>query len=136
MVGMSKITIIGHLGNDPELRFSQGQLPMCTLRVAVSERKKERDSFEDVTEWYNVICFGKTAENAHKYLKKGRQIYADGRLSVRKWTDKDGNNRLGLDITVNQLIYLGTNNKDDAMGTSMYPGKLKGGEEYLEEAPF
>ncbi|QQG35080.1 MAG: single-stranded DNA-binding protein [Deltaproteobacteria bacterium] len=137
MTGIAKIMIIGRLGNDPELKYSQAQTAMCTLRVAVSEKKKEGNSFEASTEWFNVLCFGKTAENAHRYLKKGRQVYADGKLHVRKWTDKEGNTRFSLDIVANQVLFLGAN-RDDGQ-TNNYQDAFvseKENEEYLEDAPF
>jgi single-strand DNA-binding protein len=95
-------------------------MAMCNLRVAVTERRKEADNFVDHTEWFTLVCFGKTAENAQKFLKKGRQVFAEGRFQARKWVDKEGKERTSLEVIVSQLLFLG-NTKDEAgpaMGVS------------------
>ena len=105
--GLNKITIIGNLGKDPELRYTQSGTAVCNLRVGVTERRKENDAWQDHTEWFAVACFGKTAENAGRYLKKGRQIYAEGRLQSRTWEDREGQQRQTFEIIANQVLFLG-----------------------------
>ncbi len=114
MAGVSKMTIVGNLGADPEVRYSQGGMAMCNLRVAVTERRKEGDNYADHTEWFTLVCFGKTAENAQRFLKKGRQVFAEGRFQARKWLDKDGKDRVSLEVVVNQLLFLGNGREEGA----------------------
>ena len=119
MAGVSKMTIVGNLGADPEVRYSQGGTAMCNLRVAVTERRKEGESYADHTEWFTLVCFGKTAENAQRFLKKGRQVFAEGRFQARKWADKEGQTRVSLEVVVNQLLFLGNAREEGApMGAS------------------
>ncbi|MEI6805515.1 MAG: single-stranded DNA-binding protein [Myxococcaceae bacterium] len=124
MAGVSKMTIIGNLGADPEVRYSQGGMALCNLRVAVTKRKKEGENYVDHTEWFTLVCFGKTAENAQRFLKKGRQVFAEGRFQARKWADKDGKERVSLEVVVNQLLFLGNGREEGAMGSSA-PGSFQ-----------
>lgn len=106
--GLNKISVIGNLGKDPELRFTQGGTAVCNLRVGVTERRKEGESYKDHTEWFTIICFGKTAETAGQYLKKGRQIYAEGRLQTRNWEDREKQTRTSVEIIASSVLYLGS----------------------------
>ena len=139
MAGLSKMIVIGNLGADPEVRYSQGGTALCNLRVAVTERRKEGDSFADHTEWFTLICFGKTAENAQRYLKKGRQVYAEGRFQARKWTDKEGAARTSLEVVCDKLMFLGGGREEGATSTSPYqtPSSFEPGDGYMtEDVPF
>jgi single-strand DNA-binding protein len=97
---------VGNLGKDPEVRFTAGGTAVANLRVASTERVKVKDVWKDQTEWVSLVCFGKTAENAGQYLQKGRQIYAEGRLQTREWTDKEGNKRYSTEVIANQVLFL------------------------------
>lgn len=121
MAGVSKMTIVGNLGADPEVRYSQSGTAMCNLRVAVTERRKEGENYADHTEWFTLVCFGKTAENAQRFLKKGRQVFAEGRFQARKWLDKDGKDRVSLEVVVNQLLFLGNGREEGAPVMTMAP---------------
>lgn len=112
MSGISKMIIIGNLGADPEIRYSQNGLAMANLRVAVTERRKYDNEYGNHTEWFSLICFGKTAENAQKFLKKGRQVFAEGRFQARKWTDRENKERTTFEVVVTQLLFLG-NGRDE-----------------------
>lgn len=105
--GVNRVTLVGNLGRDPEVRYTQGGTPVCNLSVAVTERRKEADAWKDHTEWFNVVCFGKTAENAGKFLKKGRQLFVEGRLQSRSWEDKEGHNRTTVEVIASQVLFLG-----------------------------
>jgi len=108
MSGMIKVQLIGNLGAAPEVRFTAGGTAVANLRVACTERVKGKSGeWEDHTEWVNVVCFGKTAENAGQYLQKGRQVYAEGRLQTREW-EKDGVKRTSTEVLANQLLFLGS----------------------------
>ena len=105
--GLNKVTIIGNLGQDPEVRYTQGGSAVCNLRIAVNERRKVGEEWKDATEWFSVVVFGKTAENAGQYLAKGRQVAVDGRLQTRKWKTKEGTERETTEVIANEIIFLG-----------------------------
>lgn len=118
--GFARVTLVGNLGKEPELRFAAGGIAVANLRVACTERVKKGDAWEEQTEWVAVVCFGKTAENAGQYLQKGRQIYAEGRMQTREWKDKDGNKRWSTEVIANQVLFLGSGHgeKKDAPASS------------------
>lgn len=107
--GFVKVTLLGNLGKDPEVRFTGGGTAVANLRVACTERVKVQGEWQDQTEWVSLVVFGKTAENCGQYLSKGRQIYAEGRLQTREWTDKEGNKRYSTEVIANQVIFVGGN---------------------------
>lgn len=107
--GLNRVSLIGNLGKDPEVRYTQSGTAVGNLRIGVTERRKEGEEFKDQTEWVSVVCFGKTAENASKYLQKGRQIFVEGRLQTRQWEDKaTGQTRYTTEVIANQLLFLGS----------------------------
>ena len=108
MAGVNKVIIVGNLGRDPEVRYAQSGLAICTISVAVTERVKDgADGWNDATEWFRVTLFGKTAENAGQYLQKGRQVYVEGRLKTDKYTDKEGAERTSVEVIANTIQFLG-----------------------------
>ena len=137
---INKVTILGNLGADPELRTSGGGLAICKLRVATTSRVKRGDQWEDVTEWHRVTCFGNTAENANKYLSKGRQVYIEGRIQTSKYQDKDGNDRYSTEIVANEVKFLGGKDAQDrGQSDSRSSGRQERGGGYqgsMEDAPF
>ncbi|MGA1191576.1 MAG: single-stranded DNA-binding protein, partial [Bdellovibrionota bacterium] len=94
-MGVNKAILIGRLGKDPEIRYTQSQTPVTNFSLATSERRKDPQSgnWLEQTEWHNVVTFGKTAENCSNFLKKGREVYIEGRIQTRKWQDKEGKDR-------------------------------------------
>jgi single-strand DNA-binding protein len=105
--GVNKVILVGNLGKDPEVRYVQSGNAVCTLRLAVTERRKDGDGWKDHTEWMDVVTFGKTAENAGQYLQKGRQVYVEGRLQTRQYKDKEGHDRWRTEVVANQVLFLG-----------------------------
>lgn len=105
--GVNKVILVGNLGKDPEVRYVQSGNAVCTLRLAVSERRKDGDQWKDHTEWMDVVTFGKTAENAGQYLQKGRQVYVEGRLQTRQFKDKEGVEKWRTEVVANQVLFLG-----------------------------
>lgn len=99
--------IVGNLGRDPEVRFTQGGAAVCTLSVAVGERVKKGEAWEDHTEWFRVVVFGKTAESAGNYLQKGRQVYVEGKLRQKEYEDKDGTKKRSTEVIADVLQWLG-----------------------------
>ena len=119
--GVNKVILVGNLGKDPEVRYTQGGTAVCTLRLAVSERKKDGDAWKDHTEWMDVVTWGKTAENAGQYLAKGRQIFVEGRIQTRQYKDKDGQDRWKTEIVADQVVFLGGKDGERAQGSGAKP---------------
>ena len=107
--GINKVILIGNLGADPETRAMPSGMTVANLRVATSESWRDKQSGEqqERTEWHRVAMFGRLAEIAAEYLKKGSQVYIEGSLRTRKWTDKQGNERYSTEIIGNELQMLG-----------------------------
>ncbi|HMV98641.1 MAG TPA: single-stranded DNA-binding protein [Acidobacteriota bacterium] len=114
-MSFNKITIVGYLGRDPELRYTAQNVPVCTFSIATSERKRDAKSGSDPaaesTTWFRVTLWREKAELASKYLAKGRQVYVEGRLSVREWQDRDGVTRTSLEVTGTELHFIDTRNE-------------------------
>lgn len=126
--GVNKIIIVGNLGRDPEVRYSQAGMAICNFSVAVTERVKDGDAWKDATEWFRVVTFGKTAETAGQYLQKGRQVYVEGRLKTSKYM-KDGVEKTSVEVMCNQLTFLGSGPKEGgaAAPRDVPPGKQTDG---------
>ncbi|MAO46088.1 MAG: single-stranded DNA-binding protein, partial [Crocinitomicaceae bacterium] len=92
MAGINKVILVGHLGRDPEMRYTQSEVAVCSFSLATSETYRDRNSGEKVTqtEWHNIILWRGVAETAGKYLRKGSQVYIEGKLRTRKWEDQNG----------------------------------------------
>ena len=107
--GINKVIIIGNLGADPETRAMPSGTTVANLRVATSEswRDKQTGEQQERTEWHRVALFGRLAEIAGEYLRKGSQVYIEGSLRTRKWQDKQGNERYSTEIIGNDLQMLG-----------------------------
>lgn len=107
--GINKVIIVGNLGADPETRYTGSGTAITSLRIATSENWTDKQSGErqERTEWHRVKLFGKLAEIAGEYLKKGRQVYIEGSLRTDKYTDKDGIERFSTDIIANEMQMLG-----------------------------
>jgi len=105
---LNKAQIIGHTGNDPEIRYSQGGAAIATLSIATTETWKDKnDEKQERTEWHRVTAFGRLAEIIGEYVKKGQQIYIEGRLQTDKYTDKDGVEKYSTKIIANEMKLLG-----------------------------
>ena len=125
MAGFAKVSLIGNLGKDPEAKFTAGGTPVCNLRVGCTDKAKDKDgNWTDRTEWVNLVCFGKTAENVTQYLAKGRQIYAEGRLQTREWNDREGNKRYTTEVVADKVLFIGPR---DAAGAGKPSGGASGG---------
>lgn len=107
--GVNKVILLGHLGADPEVRYTQSGTAVANLRVATSERWKDRQSGEaqERTEWHRVVLFGKLGEIAEQYLRKGSQVFLEGRLQTRKWQGQDGQDRYTTEIVATDMQMLG-----------------------------
>ncbi len=115
MASVNKVILVGNLGADPETRFMPSGDPICNLRLATTDSYKDKSSGEkkESTEWHRIVMFGRLAEIAGQYLKKGSQVYIEGRIQTRKWTDKEGQERYSTEIVANEMKMLG---KREGMG--------------------
>ena len=109
MASVNKVLIVGNLGKDPEVRYTQSGAAICSITVATSRQWKDKNSGErqEETEWHRVTLFDRLAEIAAEYLKKGRPVFIEGRLKTRKYTDKDGVEKYSTDIIATEMQLLG-----------------------------
>lgn len=108
--GINKVILIGHLGRDPEIRYAASGAAIANISLATSESWKDRNTGEkqERTEWHRIVFFGRLAEIAGEYLKKGAHVYVEGRLQTRKWQDKEGQDRYTTEIVANEMQMLGS----------------------------
>jgi single-strand DNA-binding protein len=123
MGSVNKVLIIGNAGKDPETKYTESGTAVCTLTLATKHSWKEKDGQrQEKTEWHRVVFWGKLAEIVDKYVKKGSQVYVEGRIETRKWTDKNGNDKYTTEIVADQM--------------QMLSGKPKAEVDNDDEVPF
>jgi single-strand DNA-binding protein len=109
MASVNKVILIGNLGRDPETRYTTGGDAVTNLRIATTDTWKDKaGEKQEKTEWHTVVLFGRQAEIAGEYLKKGRPVYIEGRLQTRKWTDKEGVEKYSTEVVGDRLQLLGS----------------------------
>ncbi len=114
---LNKAMIIGHVGADPEMRYTNNNTPVTNLSVATNTTSQDQQgNRQDQTEWHRVNLFGRLAEVAQNYLKKGSMVYVEGRLQTRQYEDRDGNTRYSTEILANTMTMLG--NRSGAMDSN------------------
>lgn len=120
MRGINKVIIVGNLGADPEVRYTPSGTAITTISVATTESWKDKTSGEaqERTEWHRIKFFGRLAEIAGEYLKKGGQVYVEGALRTDKYTDKQGVERYTTDIIASEMQMLGGGKRDDGEGSA------------------
>lgn len=108
--GINKVILVGNLGADPETRYTASGAAITSIRIATSESWKDKQTGEpqERTEWHSITFFGRLAEIAGEYLRKGSQVYVEGRLQTDKWQDKDGNDRYTTKVIANEMQMLGS----------------------------
>ena len=107
-MGVNKVILVGNLGANPEMRFTQGGQAVANLRLATTERWTDRNGQrQEQTEWHRVSLWGKQAETIAQWLVKGKQVYVEGRLQTRKWQDKEGNDRYSTEVRGDRVVLLG-----------------------------
>lgn len=119
--GINKVMLIGNLGVDPEVRYSPSGAAVTNIRIATSESWKDRQTGEmqERTEWHRIVFFGKLAEIAGEYLRKGSKVYVEGRLQTRKWQGQDGQDRYTTEVVANEMQMLdGRGGGSGGMGDS------------------
>jgi single-strand DNA-binding protein len=148
---LNKVMIIGNLGRDPEVRALPSGSKVANLNVATTDSwfNKDTNNREERTEWHRLVIYGKVAEIAEKYLKKGSSAYFEGRLQTRKWTDKDNQERYTTEIVVDQMTMLGGKREGEGGGgydqrpagngngaTAGAPKKISEDAPFDDEIPF
>lgn len=114
-MSFNKITIVGNLGRDPELRYTPQGVAVCSFTMATNEKRRDKSGeLADITTWFKVTLWRNQAENAAKYLTKGSPVYIEGRLRIEEWTDRDNNNRYTLDVQATDMQFIGS--RSDSMG--------------------
>lgn len=123
MAGINKVILVGNLGKDPEVRYLEGGTAVANFPIATSETYKDKNSGERKTntEWHNIVLWRGLAEIAEKYLKKGAQVYIEGKLQTRQWQDKDGNNRYTTEVVGNNLQMLGRKDENSSSNSTQTP---------------
>lgn len=114
--GVNKVILVGNLGNDPDIRYTAGGAAVANISLATAESWKDKNSGEpqEKTEWHRIVFFGRLAEIVGEYLRKGSQVYVEGRLQTRKWQDKEGHDRYTTEIVANEMQMLGSKSSGDA----------------------
>ena len=109
MGSVNKVILVGNLGRDAELKFTPGGFPISSFSLATTDRRKDKDgNWQEKTEWHRIKLLGKQAESLQDYLKKGKQIYVEGRLETRSWDDKDGQKKYMTEIIADRIQLLGS----------------------------
>ena len=136
--GVNRVTLVGNLGRDPEIRAANSGTQVANFSVATAESVKRGDSWEDHTEWHRCVAFGRTAEVIGQYLSKGSQIYLEGRLRTRKYTTKDGTEKSSTEVVVDVMNMLGQRPSEqrDAAGSSWAKPTAKQANDFDDDIPF
>lgn len=153
-MSVNKVILVGNLGKDPEVRYLEGGVAVASFPLATSEKYKDRNTGERIsqTEWHNIVLWRGLAEVAEKYLKKGNQVYVEGKLKTRSWDDQNGQKRYTTEIVADNMTMLGSRNesgtevsgftpnagpssqKSDAKTTSSEP--VSGPPDEIDDLPF
>ena len=111
--GVNKVILVGHLGADPDMRYTPSGQGVCELRLATSESWNDKNGQrQERTEWHRIVVWGKRAEVCSKYLAKGRQVFVEGRIQTRNYDDKEGHKRYVTEIIATDVQFLGGGNRD------------------------
>ena len=137
--GLNKVMIIGHLGREPEMRYTPSGRPVTTFTVATSRSWNTADGEHHTeTEWFNIVTWSNLAETCKQYLTKGQQVYIEGRLQTRHWEDKEGNKHNSVEVVANEMIMLSdrreANSANNHTADSPDSSDIPGTEE--DEFPF
>ncbi|HSB91358.1 MAG TPA: single-stranded DNA-binding protein [Anaerolineales bacterium] len=121
--GLNKIMIIGHLGRDPEMRYTPSGRAVTTFSIAATRAWHSADGERhEETEWFNVVAWGSLAEICSQHLRRGQQVYVEGRLQTRRWDDTEGNKHLATEIVAREMIMLGETREAPSTAFVAAPG--------------
>tara|TARA_B100000427_G_scaffold245297_1_gene208342 strand:+ start:812 stop:1234 length:423 start_codon:yes stop_codon:yes gene_type:complete len=140
MSSVNKALIIGNLGQDPEIKYTQSGSPVANLSVATSERWKDKNTGEqkEQTEWHRVVVFGRLAEIAEQYLKKGSKIFIEGKIQTRDWEDADGNKKYTTEVVAREMTMLDSkaSMSSDASSSDSPSKEASKDDSFEEDIPF
>ena len=121
--GVNKVILIGNLGADPDVRYTQNSTPIANLSIATSESWKDKATGEprEQTEWHRCVAYRRLAEIAGEYLKKGSKVYVEGRLQTRKWTGQDNVERYTTEVVINEMQMLDSRNENQSSSAAASP---------------
>lgn len=126
-MSVNKVTIMGRLGKEPELKYTPSGMAVCSLTVATSEAWKDKSGQkQERTEWHKIVVWGRLAELCNQYLTKGRQVYLEGALQTRSWDDKNGQKRYTTEIVAKTVQFIGANSSKDSNQGKSQEGKPQG----------
>ena len=114
MASLNKVMLIGNVGQDPELRYTPDGNPVANFSIAVNRRRRVGDEYKDETEWFNIVCFSRTAENVNQYLTKGQKVYVEGRFQSSEYVGQDGNQRKSFEVIANEVTFLSTRSEAES----------------------
>ena len=136
MASVNKVILIGNLGRDPETRYTTGGDAVTNIRLATTDTWKDKaGEKQEKTEWHSVVFFGRQADIAGEYLKKGRQVYVEGRLQTRKWQDKEGQDRYTTEIVADRMQMLGSRQGAGEAGSREAREPVAAGEDKPSKKP-
>ena len=115
MASLNKVMLIGNVGQDPELRYTPDGNPVANFSIAVNRRRRVGEEYKDETEWFNIVCFSRTAENVNQYLTKGQKVYVEGRFQSSEYVGQDGVQRKSFDVIAYEVTFLSTKNEADSI---------------------
>ena len=135
--GINKVILVGNLGADPETRYMPSGSAVTNIRVATTESWKDKDTGDqqERTEWHSVAFFGRLAEIVAEYLRKGSQVYIEGKLRTRKWQDRDGNDRWSTEVVANEMQMLGGRPGSNAPAQAPAPAAAQVGADAPQPPP-
>ena len=134
MANYNKVILMGNLTRDPELRYTPNGTAVATLSLAINRRYKANDEWKEETDFFDIVVFGKQAENCGEYLKKGRPVLVDGRLSQRRWETEDGQKRSKVEVVAFSVQFLGAPRESSGSSSS---GSMESGPEFDDsDIPF
>lgn len=143
--GVNKAIILGSLGQDPEVRYTGSGVAVTTISIATNEQWKDKNTGEtqERTEWHRVVFFSRLAEIVGEYLRKGSQVYIEGRIQTRKWQDKEGNDRYTTEIVANEMQMLGSKSSGNAPPSADHkpdepdkPSNTQDADDFDDDIPF
>jgi single-strand DNA-binding protein len=133
---VNKVILIGHLGKDPEVRYTPNGQAVANFSVATNDSWTDKaGQKQDRTEWHRVVVWSKLAELCAEYLSKGRQVYLEGRLQTREWTNKEGVKQYTTEVVANQVVFLSGGERGQGRGASRGPGASAGADDFGQPPP-
>jgi single-strand DNA-binding protein len=138
MKGVNKVIILGSLGQDPEVKFTQGGAAITNISVATSEKWKDKNTgqMQERTEWHRVVIFNKLAEIAGEYLKKGSKVYLEGSLRTRKWQGQDGSDRYTTEIVADEMQMLDSKVEGKELQKGVQQSAQQNNNSFDEDVPW